>query len=101
MLPKRTSCSATCVPPKFLIVKKNGYDNACKAGISIAVSDIKIPKEKQQILADAEKQIDKTERMFRRGLMSEDERYRKVIEIWSQATDDVRRYRKTDERYHG
>ena len=71
------------------IVKKNGYDNACKAGISIAVSDIKIPKEKQQILADAEKQIDKTERMFRRGLMSEDERYRKVIEIWSQATDDV------------
>ncbi len=71
------------------IVKKNGYDNACKAGISIAVSDIKIPKEKQEILADAEKQIDKTERMFRRGLMSEDERYRKVIEIWSQATDDV------------
>ena len=71
------------------IVIKNGYDNACKAGISIAVSDIKIPKEKQQILADAEKQIDKTERMFRRGLMSEDERYRKVIEIWSQATDDV------------
>ena len=40
-------------------------------------------------MADAEKQIDKTERMFRRGLMSEDERYRKVIEIWSQATDDV------------
>lgn len=71
------------------VVKKMGYDNACKAGISIAVSDIKIPPEKAEILAATEKEIDKTERMFRRGLMSEDERYRKVIELWSKATDDV------------
>src|SRR5574344_1908020 len=42
------------------IVKKMGYDNACKAGISIAVSDIKIPAEKAIILADAEKQVYKT-----------------------------------------
>ena len=71
------------------IVKRMGYDNACKAGISIAVSDINIPPEKQGILNAAEQQIDKTERMYRRGLMSADERYRKVIEIWTQATDDV------------
>ncbi len=71
------------------VVKKMGYDNACKAGISIAVSDIKIPPEKAEILAATEKEIDKTERMFRRGLMSDDERYRKVIELWSKATDDV------------
>ena len=71
------------------IVKKMGYDNACKAGISIAVSDIKIPAEKAIILADAEKQVDKTERMFRRGLMSSEERHRKVIDIWTKATDDV------------
>jgi DNA-directed RNA polymerase subunit beta' len=71
------------------IVKKMGYDNACKAGISIAVSDIKIPAEKAQILADAEKTIDKTERLYRRGIMSNDERYRKVIDIWTKATDDV------------
>ena len=71
------------------VVKKMGYDNACKAGISIAVSDIKIPPEKAEILAATEKEIDKTERMFRRGLMSEDERYRKVIELWGKATDDV------------
>ena len=70
-------------------VKTLGYDNACKAGISIAVSDIKIPAEKATILAAAEKQVDRTETMFRRGLMSEDERYRKVIDLWTKATDDV------------
>ena len=70
-------------------VKKLGYDNACKAGISIAVSDIKIPKEKAEILAAAEKEVDKVEAIFHRGLMSADERYRKVIDIWNQTTDKV------------
>ncbi len=70
-------------------VKKMGYDNACKAGISIATSDIKIPAEKAAILDAAEKEVDKTERLFRRGLMSADERYRKVIDLWTQATDKV------------
>ncbi len=71
------------------IVKRMGYDNACKSGISIATSDIKIPAEKQAILDATEKEVDKAERMFRRGLMSNDERYRKVIELWNQATDKV------------
>ncbi len=71
------------------IVKKMGYDNACKAGISIATSDIKIPAEKGAILDATEKEVDKTERLFRRGLMSADERYRKVIELWTEATDKV------------
>ncbi len=71
------------------IVKKMGYDNACKAGISIATSDIKIPAEKGAILDATEKEVDKVERLFRRGLMSPDERYRKVIELWNEATDKV------------
>ena len=71
------------------IVKKMGYDNACKSGISIATSDIQIPSEKNDILEATEKEVDKTERLFRRGLMSPDERYRKVIELWSEATDKV------------
>ena len=54
------------------IVKKLGYDNACKS-----------------ILAAAEKQVDKVETIFNRGLMSDDERYRKVIAIWDKATEDV------------
>ncbi|MDY4920876.1 MAG: DNA-directed RNA polymerase subunit beta' [Phascolarctobacterium sp.] len=71
------------------VVKKMGYNNACKSGISIATSDIKIPAEKQHILDATEKEVDKAERMFRRGLMSDEERYRKVIDLWTQATDKV------------
>lgn len=71
------------------IVKKMGYDNACKSGISIATSDIRIPAEKGQILEATEKEVDKIERLFRRGLMSPDERHRKVIDLWNEATDKV------------
>ena len=51
------------------IVKKMGYDNACKSGISIATSDIKIPAAKQDILDATEKEVDKAERMFRLSLI--------------------------------
>ena len=71
------------------VVKKMGYNNACKAGISIATSDIKIPEEKAAILEATEREVDKTEKLFRRGLMSDDERYRKVIALWEKATDKV------------
>ena len=71
------------------IVKKMGYDNACKSGLSIAVSDIHVPEGKQEIIAKSEKLVDKTEAMYRRGLMTNDERYKKVVDIWNKATDDV------------
>ena len=71
------------------IVKKMGYDNACKSGISIATSDIKIPAEKQAILDATEKEVDKAERMFRRGLMSDEERHKKVCALWEEATNKV------------
>ena len=71
------------------VVKKMGYNNACRAGISIATSDIKIPAEKAEILEATEREVDKTERLFRRGLMSDEERYRKVISLWEKATDKV------------
>ena len=71
------------------IVKKMGYDNACKSGISIATSDIKIPAEKQAILDATEKEVDKAERMFRRGLMSDEERHKKVCQLWEEATNKV------------
>ena len=71
------------------IVKKMGYDNACNSGISIAVSDIHVPQGKQEIIQNSEKQVDRTEAMYRRGLMTDDERYKKVVDIWNKATDDV------------
>ena len=66
------------------IVKKMGYDNACNSGISIAVSDIHVPQGKQEIIQNSEKQVDRTEAMYRRGLMTDEERYKKVVDIWSQ-----------------
>ena len=71
------------------IVKKMGYNNACKSGISIAASDIKIPAAKQAILDATEKEVDKAERIFRRGLMTDEERYKKVCDLWEEATDKV------------
>ena len=71
------------------IVKKMGYDNACNSGISIAVSDIHVPQGKQEIIQNSEKQVDRTEAMYRRGLMTDEERYKKVVDIWNKATDDV------------
>ena len=71
------------------IVKKMGSDNACKSGISIATSDIKIPAAKQDILDATEKEVDKAERMFRRGLMSDEERHKKVCALWEEATNKV------------
>ncbi len=71
------------------IVKKMGYDNACQSGISIAVSDIHVPQGKYEIIQASEKLVDRTEAMYRRGLMTDDERYKKVVDIWNKATDDV------------
>jgi DNA-directed RNA polymerase subunit beta' len=70
-------------------IKSMGYHNACIAGITIAVSDIKVPERKKEILDEAENEVDRTEQAFRRGLLSEEERYRKVIKLWGDATEEV------------
>jgi DNA-directed RNA polymerase subunit beta' len=70
-------------------VKKLGFSFACRAGITIAISDIKIPEDKKDILAKTETQVDMIDKQYRRGLITEDERYKKIIDLWSKATDDV------------
>ncbi len=70
-------------------IKKKGYDYATKAGITIGVTDIVVPEEKENILSKANEKVDQVELLFRRGLISEDERYEKTLDIWTQATDDV------------
>jgi DNA-directed RNA polymerase subunit beta' len=70
-------------------VKKLGYSFACRAGITIAISDIKVPVEKKDILAAADAQVDLIDKQYRRGLITEDERYKKIITLWTKATDDV------------
>ena len=70
-------------------IKKVGFRHATRAGITISALDLPAPANKADILARAEKEVEEVERMYRRGVMTEDERYRKVIDIWSKATDEV------------
>ncbi len=70
-------------------VKDMGYHYSTKAAVTIGVEDMKIPDNKWDIVAESQKQVDKYEKAFRMGLISNSERYDKVIEIWNKTTDDV------------
>ena len=70
-------------------IKENGYKYSTLASISISVLDMTVPELKKQILAQAEKDVEKITHCFRRGLLSEDERYNCVIKVWEVATNDV------------
>ena len=70
-------------------VKALGYKFSTRAALTVSVADIIVPESKKQILADAEAQVHQIERQFKRGRMSENERYTSVIKIWEQATNDV------------
>ncbi|KMO86194.1 DNA-directed RNA polymerase subunit beta' [Megasphaera cerevisiae DSM 20462] len=70
-------------------VKAIGYHYARQAGMSIAISDIQIPEEKWGILNKTDKQVQNVTKMYLRGLITEDERYRKTCSLWEKATDDV------------
>ncbi|TEB08911.1 DNA-directed RNA polymerase subunit beta' [Pelotomaculum propionicicum] len=67
-------------------VKKLGFTYATRAGVTIGIQDITIPKEKKGLLKEAEAQVEKVELQFRRGLITEEERYQTVIGIWNDAT---------------
>ncbi|WP_066640583.1 DNA-directed RNA polymerase subunit beta' [Desulfolucanica intricata] len=70
-------------------IKKIGYEYATRAGFTVGVADITIPKEKKVILDESEDRVQKIERQYRRGLITEEERYRQVIDVWNSATDRV------------
>jgi DNA-directed RNA polymerase subunit beta' len=70
-------------------IKDMGFHYSTIGAITISISDMEIPKEKQTILAASEAKVAKYEDAFNRGLVSGTERYEKVIEIWNKTTDDV------------
>lgn len=70
-------------------IKAMGYDYATRSGISIAVSDAEIPPSKPAIVSKAEDEVHQIENHYRRGAITEDERYHKVVDIWNKAKDDV------------
>ena len=70
-------------------IKALGYKYSTRAALTVSVADIKIPSKKQEIIQEAEKVVHQIEKQFKRGLMSENERYSSVIKVWENATNDV------------
>ena len=70
-------------------IKDMGYHYSTKAAVTIGVDDMKIPDNKWDIVDASQKEVEKYEKAFRMGLISNSERYDKVIEIWNKTTDDV------------
>ncbi|MBN7774592.1 DNA-directed RNA polymerase subunit beta' [Clostridium aminobutyricum] len=70
-------------------IKDMGFHYSTIGAVTISISDMEIPKEKPAILAESEKQVEKYEKAYRAGLVSEQERYEKVISIWNKTTDDI------------
>jgi DNA-directed RNA polymerase subunit beta' len=66
-----------------------GFAMATKAGLSIAVDDMLIPNQKHEIIADAEKEVQEIEKQYTSGLVTQGERYNKVVDIWGRAGDLV------------
>ncbi|KUP04797.1 DNA-directed RNA polymerase subunit beta' [Bacillus coahuilensis p1.1.43] len=70
-------------------MKDLGFKYSTKAGITVGVSDIVVLPEKQEILEEAQAKVDNVTKQFRRGLITEEERYDRVISIWSAAKDTI------------
>jgi DNA-directed RNA polymerase subunit beta' len=71
-------------------VKDIGFSFATKAGVTIGLEDVTTPPKKGTIIAEHEKKADKVENQYRKGVITDDERRQELIEIWSEATDQVR-----------
>ncbi len=70
-------------------LKQLGFDYATKSGISISMSDIEEPPGKAAILEKADEEIGRLERQLDGGLITEDERYERAVEVWTESTDNI------------
>ncbi|HJB59194.1 MAG TPA: DNA-directed RNA polymerase subunit beta', partial [Candidatus Faecalibacterium faecipullorum] len=70
-------------------IKAQGYKYSTLSAISVAVCDAVIPPQKAELLEEADQQVSKVGKLFNRGLISEEERYKKTIDIWQATTDKV------------
>ncbi|WP_194191654.1 DNA-directed RNA polymerase subunit beta' [Clostridium chrysemydis] len=70
-------------------IKALGYHYSSIGAITVAASDMIVPQKKYELLDDADATVDKIEKMYKRGFISEDERYERVIEKWTKTTEEV------------
>ena len=86
-------CYKICGHEKTVIMldklKELGFREATRAGVSIGIDDMIIPKEKGQEIDAAQKQIKEVEKQYRKGVITPGERYNKIIDIWTHCTDQI------------
>ncbi|GJM71522.1 hypothetical protein HMSSN036_37380 [Paenibacillus macerans] len=70
-------------------IKQTGFTYSTRAGVSIAVADVIVPQEKQDILHESEEKVRVVTNQYRRGLITNEERYDRVIDIWSKCKDQI------------
>jgi DNA-directed RNA polymerase subunit beta' len=70
-------------------LKQLGFEYATKPGITISIDDMKVPPGKEKILEHHEKEADMVERQHRKGLITDEERHQRIVDIWNRATDEV------------
>ena len=70
-------------------IKEIGFEYAMRSGTTIAIDDIKVPEQKAVILDDVNLRVAEVERQYRRGLITDNERYVKTVELWTEATEEV------------
>ena len=70
-------------------IKAIGYKYSTRAAMTVSISDMTVPASKPQLIADAQATVDKIAKNFRRGLITEEERYKEVIETWKNTDDQL------------
>ena len=70
-------------------IKAKGYHYSTIGAITVATADMTVPEKKKELLSNAEQTVEKIEKMYRRGFISDDERYEKIIEKWNATTEEV------------
>src|SRR5262249_15958995 len=70
-------------------IKSLGFKYATRGGMTVGINDVEIPPQKAQILTDSESRVTEVEKQFRRGLITEEEQYREIVEIWQKATKET------------
>ena len=80
---------ASCAADVLDKIKALGFKYSTIGAITTSVFDMHMPKEKKEILKEAEEHVLKVEGLYKKGFITDDERYKKVVSIWKKATDDI------------
>ncbi len=80
---------ATATAETLDAIKAIGYKYSTRAAMTVSVSDMTVPAKKKEMIENAQAQVDRIAKNFRRGLLTEEERYRAVIETWKETDDEL------------